>query len=57
MSLYSLQANEHEIIVKMFILPKLIGRVTAILVKTGRIYFFQPDKVILKFGRGGERQV
>lgn len=44
MSLYSLQANEPEIIVKMFILPKLIGRVTAIPIKTGRIYFFNLTK-------------
>ena len=49
MSLYSLKVNEPKTIVKMFIPPRLIAKVNASLLKTGRIYyFFKPDKVVLK---------
>lgn len=40
MSLYSLKVNEPKTIVKMFIPPRLIAKVNASLLKTGRIYYF-----------------
>ena len=58
MSLYSLKVNEPKTIVKMFIPPRLIAKVNASLLKTGRFYcFFKPDKVVLKFDRGNKMKV